>query len=70
MTWQDWAVGIVVLLCVIEVIRRIVRFFRSAKNNDNPCANCTSDCDLKQLFDAKQQKCRTQQDKPNKKYYE
>lgn len=67
MTWQDWAVGIVVLLCAIEVVRRSIRFFRSAKNNDNPCASCTSGCDLKQLFDEKQQKCRSEQKKPDKK---
>ncbi|NDV59100.1 hypothetical protein D0T85_13410 [Bacteroides sp. 519] len=66
MMWQEWIVGIVVLLCVIEVTRRVIVFFRSAKNN-NPCANCTSGCDLKQLFEDKQQQCRSQQCKSNKK---
>lgn len=68
MTIQEWIVALIVLLCVIEVGRRILRFFRSAKNNANPCANCAGGCDMKRMFDEKQQKCRENQKKGNKKY--
>jgi len=67
MTIQEWIVAIIVLLCAVEIGRRTIRFFRSAKNNDNPCANCVGGCDLKRMLDEKQQKCRENQGKGNKK---
>jgi hypothetical protein len=67
MTIQDWIVALIVLLCAIEIGRRIVRFFRPAKNDDNPCANCVSGCDLKRLSDEKPQIYRKDQKKGNKK---
>lgn len=65
MNWQNIIVIIVVLLCAIEVARRVLRFFCSAKNDDNPCASCTSGCDLKKMFDKKQQECGSKQKKGN-----
>jgi hypothetical protein len=67
MTIQEWIVAIIVLLCVMEAGRRILRFFRSAKDDDNPCANCSGECDLKRLSDKKRQKCTENQKKGNKK---
>lgn len=63
MTWQDWTVAIVVLLCVGEIVRRAVHFFRSDKNS-NPCAGCTSDCELRNLFERKRRECKKQQKPP------
>lgn len=64
---QEWIVALIVLLCVIALGRWVLRFFRSAKNNDNPCANCVGGCDIKRMFDEKQQKCIENQKKGNKK---
>lgn len=67
MTWQEIIVGIIVLLCAIEIVRRIIRFFRSTKDSKNPCANCTTGCDLKRMLDEKQQLCKSGQTPPDKK---
>lgn len=56
MTWQDWAVGVIVLLCVAVVARRVVCFFRSARDNNNPCANCATGCELKRMRDKMKKK--------------
>lgn len=66
MTTQEWIVAFIVLLCLVEVRRRVIRFFRSTKRKQNPCANCTTGCDLKRMFDEKQQECKGN-DKKNKK---
>ncbi|MDR0745797.1 MAG: hypothetical protein LBF17_04795 [Mediterranea sp.] len=67
MAIQEWIVAIIVLFCVIEAGRRTVRFLRSAKGDDDPCANCVGGCDLKRLLDEKQQECKKNQKKGNKK---
>lgn len=67
MTWQEIIVGIIVLICLIEVTRRTIRFFRTARDNDNPCASCSTGCDLKRMFDEKQQQCKSGQKPPDKK---
>lgn len=67
MNWQSIIVGIIVLFCLFEIIRRTLKFFRSAKANDNPCASCASGCDLKRMFDEKQQDCRSKQKKGSNK---
>lgn len=67
MTTQEWIVALIVLLCLVEVGRRIIRFFRSTKRKQNPCANCTTGCDLKRMFDEKQQECKANSKKNKKK---
>lgn len=67
MTWQEIVVGIIVLACLVEVVRRMIRFFRSAKNNENPCVNCATGCDLKRMLDEKQQQCKSEQKPSDKK---
>lgn len=57
MSWQGIIVGIVVLLCLIEVVRRVLRFFRSTAKNNDPCAGCPNECELKRMLDAKKQTC-------------
>ena len=56
MNWQDWVVIILVVLCFGEISRRIYLFFRRSQSNDNPCANCTSGCDLKDLAEKKKKR--------------
>ena len=67
MSTQEWIVAVIVLLCAIEVGRRIIRFFFFAKNDDNPCANCAGGCDLKRMLDEKQHKCKGELKDNNKK---
>ena len=67
MTVQEWIVAAIVLLCAIEVGRRVWRFLRLAKDDDNPCANCVGGCDLKRMMDNKQQKCKENLKIENKK---
>ncbi|MDR0658855.1 MAG: hypothetical protein LBG18_08000 [Mediterranea sp.] len=67
MTIQEWIVAIIMLLCVIGAGRCVVRFLRSARNDDDPCANCAGGCDLKRLSDEKRQRCGESQKKGNKK---
>lgn len=59
MNWQEWVVGILVVLCVLRLIYSVRLFFRRAKNDDNPCANCASGCELKELMEKRKQECRT-----------
>ncbi|MDR3140800.1 MAG: hypothetical protein LBU37_03620 [Tannerellaceae bacterium] len=67
-TIQEWAVAIIVLLCFLEVGRRILSFFKPAKRGDDPCANCSGKCSLKHMSDEKQRKCSENLKKKNKKH--
>ena len=44
--WQDWVVGVLVVLCIARVIYGIFRFFRRTRENQNPCDSCVSGCEL------------------------
>lgn len=56
--WEDLVVSLIVLLCFLEVIRRLIRFFRSSSKHQNPCATCLTGCALKDAFEAQKQKCK------------
>ena len=47
--WQDWVVGVLVVLCIARVIYGIFRFFRRTRENQNPCDSCVSGCELKDI---------------------
>ena len=51
--WQDWVVGVLVVLCIARVIYGIFRFFRRTRENQNPCDSCVSGCELKDMMDKK-----------------
>ena len=55
--WQEWVVGVLIVLCIARVIYGIYLFFRRVKENDNPCASCASGCELKNLYDKKRAEC-------------
>ena len=38
MNWQEWVVGLLIVLCVARILYGIYLFFRRVKENDNPCA--------------------------------
>ena len=43
MNWQEWVVGLLIVLCVARILYGIYLFFRRVKENDNPCASCASE---------------------------
>lgn len=51
--WQEWVVGILVVLCVVRVLYGIYRFFHRTKKNEDPCKNCASGCVLKDMMEHK-----------------
>lgn len=58
MNWQEWVVGLLVVLCLCRILYGFYRFFRRTKANDNPCSSCVSGCELKEMMEKKQQACR------------
>lgn len=61
MSLQELIVSAIVFFCVFYVGNRIVNFFKGANRNDNPCANCTTGCELRDLMEKKKQICREEQ---------
>ena len=57
MNWQEWVVGLLIVLCVARILYGIYLFFRRVKENDNPCASCASGCELKDMMEKKQKEC-------------
>ena len=45
--WQEWVVGVLIVLCIARVIYGIYLFFRRTRESENPCDSCVSGCDLK-----------------------
>lgn len=55
--WQNWVVVLVLLLCAFRIGQNIYSFFRRVKEKRNPCENCVTGCELKQLYDKKRAEC-------------
>lgn len=55
--WQNWVVALILLLCIIRIGQSIYAFFRRMKDKRNPCENCATGCELKQLYDKKRAAC-------------
>lgn len=68
MNWQEWVVGLLIVLCIVRLVYSVRLFFRRVASNDNPCANCASGCELKDMMDKKKAACR-EKGKPEKKKY-
>jgi uncharacterized membrane-anchored protein YhcB (DUF1043 family) len=45
--WQEWAVALVVGVCIGIVLYKMYLFFGNFKAKNNPCEHCTEDCALK-----------------------
>ena len=69
MNWQQWAVAILLLLCIVRIGWGIYAFFRRTKENGNPCANCVTGCDLKRLMDEKRAECSATKKEKKKKSF-
>lgn len=65
MSLQEIIVIAIVFFCVNYVGIRLLKYFRSIKNNDNPCTNC-SGCDLRRMMDQKKQDCKENGKEKNK----
>lgn len=65
--WQEWVVGLLLLLCAVRIGQNIYLFFRRAKEKKDPCANCPTSCELKQLYDKKRTECSAERKNPQKK---
>ena len=48
--WQNWAVALILLLCIVRIGQRVYAFFMKVKEKRNPCENCATGCELKQLY--------------------
>lgn len=40
--WQEWVVGVLIVLCIARVIYGIYLFFRRTRESENPCDSCVS----------------------------
>lgn len=55
--WQNWAVALILLLCIVRIGQRVYAFFMKVKEKRNPCKNCATGCELKQLYEKKRLEC-------------
>ena len=55
--WQEWVVGVLVVLCIARIIYGIFLFFRHTRENKNPCDSCVSGCELKDMLEKKRKEC-------------
>lgn len=63
--WQEWAVALVIVLCVLRIAYWAWQSFRRTRDNDNPCAHCTNVCELKRQLDKQREKCNKEKGKIN-----
>ncbi len=40
--WQNWAVALILLLCIVRIGQRVYAFFMKVKEKRNPCENCAT----------------------------
>ena len=55
--WQEWVVGVLVVLCIARIIYGIFLFFRHTRENKNPCDSCVSGCELRDMLEKKRKEC-------------
>ena len=66
--WQEWVVGVLIVLCIARVIYGIYLFFRRTRDSGNPCDSCVSGCELKDMMEKKQKECSSKK-KNTKRFY-
>lgn len=57
MSLQEIIVIAIVFFCVNYIGIRVVNYFRNIKQGKNPCATCTSGCELKRMYEEKKEEC-------------
>lgn len=45
--WQDWAVIIILILCVVWIANKTYKLIIRTKRNESPCSSCATGCALK-----------------------
>ena len=65
--WQEWVVGVLVVLCIARIIYGIFLFFRHTRENKNPCDSCVSGCELKDMLEKKRKECGVKKKSTKKK---
>lgn len=65
--WQEWVVGILIVLCLSRMVYGLFVFFRRTKENKNPCDACVSGCELKDMLEEKRRECRGKKKSTKKK---
>ena len=55
--WQNWAVALILLLCIVRIGQRVYAFFMKVKEKRNSGKNCSTGCELKQLYEKKRSEC-------------
>ena len=48
--WQEWVVGVLVVLCIARIIYGILLFFRRTRENKNPSDSSVRVCELKDML--------------------
>lgn len=66
-SWQEWAVALLLLLCVGRIGKGLCSFFSRAGKKNNPCETCVSGCELKSIYDRKRTGCDKEYKKKKKK---
>ncbi|MFV0545286.1 MAG: hypothetical protein ACK5ND_03655 [Bacteroides sp.] len=65
--WQEIAVALLLAFSLGYVARKIYLFFRGVKKNDNPCENCVTGCELRDMLEKRRKECQTAEKEKNKK---
>ena len=55
--WQEWVVGVLVVLCIVRLVYGIYTFFRRTRDSGNHCDSCVSGCELKDMLETKRKEC-------------
>lgn len=55
--WQNWAVALILLLCIVRIVQGVSVFFRRMREKRNPCENCANGCELRRLYEKKRAEC-------------
>lgn len=66
MNWQELFVGVLLFICFIRISVGIYRFYQKVKEQENPCAGCVSDCEIKRLYDKRCERKASEQKKTKK----
>lgn len=65
--WQEWVVGVLVVLCIVRLVYGIYTFFRRTRDSGNPCDSCVSGCELKDMMEKKRKECGVKKKSTKKK---
>ena len=45
--WQEWAVVVILILCLVWIANKTYKFITRTKRNESPCSSCATGCALK-----------------------